>query len=198
VARSIFGNISKTRGLLGISVDYSLITKKPRGLFANLPGFGFQIYFSMEKLRWTQSMAHGTSAGRGRRWTDHHGQPWSSPELGLAAAPSHGCLPRGGEKKEGATGTQFCLVPWLGRRRGGGAPVAGLQLEAAAMRARQRGGGKSMVWEFFVGVGGPFIRLGEGHRGSEGGVTAGDTVVFSGRVILRSSQWVKAQLEGGK
>jgi hypothetical protein len=38
VARSIFGNISKTRGLLGISVDYSLITKKPRGLFANLPG----------------------------------------------------------------------------------------------------------------------------------------------------------------
>jgi hypothetical protein len=38
VARGIFGNISKTRGLLGIFVDCSLITKKPRGLFANFLG----------------------------------------------------------------------------------------------------------------------------------------------------------------
>jgi hypothetical protein len=38
VARAIFGNISKTRGLLGIFVDSSLITKKLRGLFANFLG----------------------------------------------------------------------------------------------------------------------------------------------------------------
>jgi hypothetical protein len=38
VARGIFGNISKTRGLLRIFVDYGLITKKLRGLFANFLG----------------------------------------------------------------------------------------------------------------------------------------------------------------
>jgi hypothetical protein len=38
VASGIFGNISKTRGLLGIFVDCGLITKKPRGIFANFPG----------------------------------------------------------------------------------------------------------------------------------------------------------------
>jgi hypothetical protein len=37
-----------------------------------------------------------------------------------------------------------------------------------------------MVWECSVRVGGPFIGLGEGHRGGEGGVTAGDAVVFNG------------------
>jgi hypothetical protein len=68
---------------------------------------------------------HGswTSVGRGPWWTGHHGQPWSSPELGLAAAPGHGGLPRGGEKKEGATGSLIWLIPRLGRRRGGGAPA---------------------------------------------------------------------------
>jgi hypothetical protein len=38
VARGIFGNISKTRGLLRILVDCGLITKKPKGLFANFLG----------------------------------------------------------------------------------------------------------------------------------------------------------------
>jgi hypothetical protein len=38
VARGIFGNISKTRGLLRIFVYCGLITKIPRGLFANFPG----------------------------------------------------------------------------------------------------------------------------------------------------------------
>jgi hypothetical protein len=45
--------------------------------------------------------------------------------------------------------------------------------------------------------GGPFIGLGEGHRGGEGGVTAGNAVVFNGRVISGSSRWVKARLQGG-
>jgi hypothetical protein len=35
VARGIFGNISKIRGLLGIFVDCGVITKKLRGLVAN-------------------------------------------------------------------------------------------------------------------------------------------------------------------
>jgi hypothetical protein len=63
---------------------------------------------------------HGswTSAWRCPWWTDHHGRPWCSTDLGLVAALGHGCLPRGGEKKEGTTGIQLCLVP---RRDGVGA-----------------------------------------------------------------------------
>jgi hypothetical protein len=38
VARGFFGNISKTRGLLGNFGDCGLIIKKPRGLFAKFSG----------------------------------------------------------------------------------------------------------------------------------------------------------------
>jgi hypothetical protein len=38
VARGIFGNISKTRGLHGNFGDCGLITKKPRGLFPKFLG----------------------------------------------------------------------------------------------------------------------------------------------------------------
>jgi hypothetical protein len=38
VDRDIFGNILKTRGLLGSFGDCGLITKKLRGLFANFLG----------------------------------------------------------------------------------------------------------------------------------------------------------------
>jgi hypothetical protein len=44
VARGIFGNISKTRGLLRIFVDCGLILDKNRGLFAKwheIIGWGF-------------------------------------------------------------------------------------------------------------------------------------------------------------
>jgi hypothetical protein len=70
---------------------------------------------------------HGswTSAGGGPWWTAHHGRPWRSPELSLAAALGHGSLPRGGEE-EGAMGSLFWLVPRLGRRRDGGAPAVEL------------------------------------------------------------------------
>jgi hypothetical protein len=54
-----------------------------------------------------------------------------------------------------------------------------------------------MVWECSIWDRGPFIGLGEGHRCGEGGVAADDAVAFNGRVILGSSRWVKAQLEGG-
>jgi hypothetical protein len=39
VARGIFGNISKTRGLLRILVDCGLITKKSGGFFAKWQRF---------------------------------------------------------------------------------------------------------------------------------------------------------------
>jgi hypothetical protein len=38
VARGIFGNISKTRGLHGSFADCGFISKKLRGLFAKFPG----------------------------------------------------------------------------------------------------------------------------------------------------------------
>jgi hypothetical protein len=140
-----------------------------------------------------------TSAGHDPWWTGQHGCPWSSLELGLVAALGHGYLPRCGKKKEGATRIQFCLVPRLGRRQGGGALAVELRLRRATTWVQQRGGGdKLMVWECSIGVGGSFYRVGEGRRGGEGGVTTSDAVVFNGQVILGSSRWVKARLEGGK
>jgi hypothetical protein len=44
VARGIFGNVSKTRGLLRIFVDCGLILDKNWGLFAKWHGiFGFEL-----------------------------------------------------------------------------------------------------------------------------------------------------------
>jgi hypothetical protein len=65
------------------------------------------------------------------------------------------------------------------------------------MGASERRGQADGVGVFHWG-GGPIIGLGEGRRGDEGGVTAGDAVVFNGRVISGSSRWVKKRLEGGK
>jgi hypothetical protein len=45
--------------------------------------------------------------------------------------------------------------------------------------------------------GGPFIGLGQGRRGGEGGVTISDAVAFNDRVISGSSWWLKARFEGG-
>jgi hypothetical protein len=93
VARGIFGNVLKTKGLLGILVNYRLILDKNRGLFAKWHGiFGFDL-FSNGKRR-----ELGT-------WFVHHGQCWStvdrgqglgsgSPGLGLEAALGHGGLSR--------------------------------------------------------------------------------------------------------
>jgi hypothetical protein len=38
---------------------------------------------------------------------------------------------------------------------------------------------------------GPFIGMGEGRRGGEGGVTAGNAVAFNGQVILGSHDWLR-------
>jgi hypothetical protein len=81
---------------------------------------------------------HGswTWAGRGPWWTSHHGRPWSSLELGLAAVPSHGGLPQIGEKKEGTMGSLIWLIPRLGRRRGGGPLMVEHRLKRAVAWAQ--------------------------------------------------------------
>jgi hypothetical protein len=78
---------------------------------------------------------HGswTNAWRGPWWTGHHGRPWSSSELSLEAAPGHGGLPRGGEKKEGTMRSLIWLIPRLGRRRGSGTSAVEPQLRRAAV-----------------------------------------------------------------
>jgi hypothetical protein len=92
VARGLFRNVSKTRGLLRIFVDCGLILDKIRGLFAKRHGiFGFELF------------SNGKRRGLGP-WFMDHGRRWSpvdrrqglgggSPELGLAAAPGHDGLP---------------------------------------------------------------------------------------------------------
>jgi hypothetical protein len=60
VARGIFGNISKTRGLLRIFVDCGLILDKNRGLFAKWHGIiGFELFSNVKR--------HGLSP----RFVDH-------------------------------------------------------------------------------------------------------------------------------
>jgi hypothetical protein len=59
-------------------MDRGLISQKGRGLSANVAGiFGFRIYFSMEKMRWTRSTTHGSLVAlvHGGPW------PWSAEEL---------------------------------------------------------------------------------------------------------------------
>jgi hypothetical protein len=70
VARGIFGNISKTRGLLRIFVDYQLILDKNRGLFAKWHGIiGFELF------------SNGKRRGLGPRFVDH-GWRWSIVDCG--------------------------------------------------------------------------------------------------------------------
>jgi hypothetical protein len=96
-------------------VDCGLILEKGRGLNEKVAGiFSFLNYFIIGN---GMGSVHGswTSVGRGPWCTGHHGWPWSLPELGLAAAPGHDVLLRGGEKKEGTMGSLLWLVPRLGR-----------------------------------------------------------------------------------
>jgi hypothetical protein len=65
-----------------------------------------------------------TSARHGPWWTNHHGRSWSSSELGLAATPGHGGLPRGGEKDEELTGVRFWASPKTERHRRDGSTMA--------------------------------------------------------------------------
>jgi hypothetical protein len=130
-------------------IDCWLILDKPTGFFAKLVRIlNFRIIF-VRKKSWTTSGLSG-----------------SSPELGLAAAPDHGGLPRGwpreggeavrwrghGREKEGTS--QWCgSVPsgqevlLLGRGRGSGAVKVGngqrqcLGLKASVTKVFKNGGG---------------------------------------------------------
>jgi hypothetical protein len=98
----IFGNVSKTRGLLGIFVNRGLILNKNRGLFAKWHGiFGSEL-FSNGKMR----RLGPWFVDHGRRWSTVDGR-WGlgggSPELGLAAFSGHGGLPLGWPREGGET-----------------------------------------------------------------------------------------------
>jgi hypothetical protein len=62
---------------------------------------------------------HGswTSAGRGPRWTDHHGRPQSSTELGRAVALELDGPPEVAQRGEGCTGSPSQASPRRGQRR---------------------------------------------------------------------------------
>jgi hypothetical protein len=113
VARGIFGNISKTRGLLGIFVDSGLILEKNMGLFAKWHGIIDFELFSNGKRRGLgpRFLYHG------RRWsTVDHGQGLGSvsPELSLAAALGHGGLPLGWPCEGGEAAQPGNCSPELG------------------------------------------------------------------------------------
>jgi hypothetical protein len=77
----------------------------------------------------------GTSAGRGPRWTNHHGQPQSSTELGQAAAPGHGGSPEVAQRGEGCTGSPSRASPGRGRQCGGHATTVKKQRRRRSVRA---------------------------------------------------------------
>jgi hypothetical protein len=54
-----------------------------------------------------------------------------------------------------------------------------------------RGRGSANAMGVFHRGEGPFIGMGEGRRGGEGGVTAGNAVAFNGQVILGSHDWLR-------
>jgi hypothetical protein len=64
-----------------------------------------------------------------------------SPELGLTTTPGRSGLPRGWQQEGRDVARLGDRPPGLGRRRGGGAPAAGLRLQAAMAWAQMRRGG---------------------------------------------------------
>jgi hypothetical protein len=133
VARGIFGNISETRGLLGIFGDRGLILDKNRGLFAKWHGIiGFEL-FSNGKKAWTRSTVHGPWAAL------VHGGPRIGPRRWLTGArPNSRSEARwpvgGGTTGEGNTGIPAQASPRLGRRWRGGAMEATNDSGLSSMR----------------------------------------------------------------
>jgi hypothetical protein len=63
VARGIFGNILKTRVVVGNFGVCGLICGKCRGLFIKLAGIFFWGNYFPKEMSWTMSMAHGPAQG---------------------------------------------------------------------------------------------------------------------------------------
>jgi hypothetical protein len=94
--------------------------KKGRGFFVKLTGIiGFGYFFQWQNW-WIESIAHGLSGNRwstSSLWTPQWMVARASTELGLAAAPGHGGLPRLHRKDEEITGVRFRDSPKMERRR---------------------------------------------------------------------------------
>jgi hypothetical protein len=116
-------------------VDCGLIFGKVKGLFVMLAGIIGLELFSNGKSCGLGSPTHGPVEALAHGEPRIEGGSGGSPELLLPADSGHGGLMKDGEMEEGATGTWFCLLPRLGRRRGGGAPAVVPQLHAAAVWA---------------------------------------------------------------
>jgi hypothetical protein len=104
--------------LFGNFVGHGLISCKRRGFSPNVAGlFWFQIYFSIGNR---MDRVHGLLTAQGRLV---HGctadstvaDSQGSPELGLAAAPGNGNLPRLGENGEGDAAQPGSSSPEHGR-----------------------------------------------------------------------------------
>jgi hypothetical protein len=124
--------------------DCRLILEKMRGLSAKCRKLEFSGIVLLKKNSWTKSTSPWTAPG----WPVHDSTMDSrvadgrgSPELGLAAAPGHGGLPQGWRREGRDVAQPGDHSPELERRRGGGAPAAGLRLQAATAQARLRRGG---------------------------------------------------------
>jgi hypothetical protein len=126
--------------------DCGLILEKMRGLSAKFQKLEFPGIVLLKKNPWTKSTSPWTAQGslvHGSTMDSTVVDGRGSPELGLAAAPGHGGLPRGWrqEGRDAARLGDHSLE--LRRRRGGGTPAVGLRLQAAmAWGQLRRGGGE--------------------------------------------------------
>jgi hypothetical protein len=118
VARGIFGNILKTRGLLRIFMDCGLISQKGEGLTTKSAGiFQRGIFFNgkydrlgppfVDRARCRSTVDRGQGLGGG------------SPELSLVAAPGHDGSPTVAQRKEGCMGNSMGRSLEIRQQRGG-------------------------------------------------------------------------------
>jgi hypothetical protein len=119
--------------------DCGLILKKLRGLRAKCQKLEFPGIVFLKENSWTKSTSSWTAPGwpvDGSTVDSTMADCQGSSELGLAAAPGHGGLPRGWQREGRDAARPGDRSPELGRRRGGSAPTTKVQLQAATAWAR--------------------------------------------------------------
>jgi hypothetical protein len=124
--------------------DCGLILEEMRVLSAKCQKLEFPRIVLLKKNMWTKSTCPWTALG----WPIHGSTVDStvadgrgSSVLDLAAAPSHGGLPRGWRQEGRNAARPGDHSSELGRRRGGGTPATRLRLQETMARARLRRGG---------------------------------------------------------
>jgi hypothetical protein len=141
------------------------------------------------------------------QWKKHRFSPWLMDQRRARSTvdrPPWPAVELTRARSSGRSGTWLLAVRW-GKEGGRHGNSISPSTEAWRVARRRRTSGGTLAQKGNdvgvverrrgqadgVGVfrwgGGPFIGLGEGHRGGEGRVTAGDAVVFNDRVILGSS-----------